>query len=118
MLIAALAIVGQLAGLSPLPPPPTGTWSCALSGEFAGTLTVEGLTYVFADTMGGTAEAGALATTRARLGAKSRASLVRIWSGPLSDTFGIALGFHNRAASPETLVFNIGPGKGLQCLRA
>lgn len=118
MLAFALAIVGHLAGLPALPPVPSGTWACDLAGEFAGTLTVEGLTYVFTDDSAGTTEAGSLAMARARLGATTRAGIVRVWSGPLSDTFGVTLGFHNRAADPETLVFNIGPGKGLQCLRA
>lgn len=118
MLMFALAVAGHLAGLPPVPAPPTGTWACELSGEFAGTLTVDGIHYTFRDDAAGTADAGALATARTRLGARSRANLVRIWSGPLTDTFGITLGFHNRGATPETLVFNIGPGKGLSCLPA
>jgi hypothetical protein len=114
--VAVIAVVGQLSGLAPLPPLPSGTWACTLRGEVAGTLSVEGTRYQF--TTSGTEAHGTLAVKRARLGYQSRASLVRVWSGPLKETFGISLGFHNRAAEPETLVFNIGPGEGLQCLKA
>jgi hypothetical protein len=117
VLAFALAVVGQLVGLPPLPPVPHGTWTCERSDAFVGTLIVDGLRYVFVDDAG-TSEVGSLAVTRARLGSGSRASLVRVWSGPLSESFGISLGFHNRAADPETLVFSIGPGEGLECLRS
>ena len=116
--IAALVVVGHLAGLAPLPPLPMGTWACALSGEFVGTLSVEGPRYLFTSAATDEAEAGALAMANARLGRGSRAGLVRVWSGPLKDTFGVSLGLYNRGAEPETLVFNIGPGKGLNCLPA
>jgi hypothetical protein len=114
--VAMIAVVGHLVGLAPLPPLPIGTWACSRSGEFTGTLSVKGTQYVFTNA-GAVEAAGAMAVARARLGAKSQASLVRVWSGPLKDAFGISLGFHNRAAEPETLVFSIGPGEGLQCLR-
>ena len=41
MLAFAIAVVGHLAGLPPLPPPPRGIWACELAGAFAGTLVVE-----------------------------------------------------------------------------
>jgi hypothetical protein len=116
--LAALAVVGHLVGLTPLPPLPRGTWSCAMSGEFMGTLSVEGPRYVFTSAETDEAGAGAFATANSRLGRNSRSGLIRVWSGPLKDTFGVSLGLHNRGGDPETLVFNMGPGKGLQCLRA
>ena len=116
--IAALAVVGHLVGLAPLPPLPRGTWTCVLSGEVMGTLSVEGPRYVFTSAATDEAAAGTLATANARLGRNSRSGLIRVWSGPLQDDFGVSLGLHNRGGNPETLVFNIGPGKGLKCLRA
>lgn len=118
MLVLALAIVGHLVGLPPPPPVPSGTWSCALEGRSVGTLTVEGMRYVFAGEAAGATGSGSLAMSRVRLGATARAGLVRIWNGPLTEAFGITLGFHNRAATPETLVFNMGPERGLACVRS
>lgn len=114
----ALVIAGQIVAHTPMPLMPAGQWSCTMSGDFVGTLAVEGPRYVFTAMDGVENPPGSMATEKARLGARTRASLVRVWDGPLKDTFGVSLGFYNRAADPQTLVFNIAPGKGLQCLRS
>jgi hypothetical protein len=116
--IAALAVVGHLASFAAPPPLPRGMWTCTLSGELAGTLSVDGPRYVFWNAATDQAAAGSLATANSRLGRNSRSGLIRVWSGPLKETFGVSLGLHNRGGDPETLVFNLGPAQGLECLRS
>ena len=115
LMSAALSIVGPLLVSAPLSPRPIGSWGCAIAGSPAGNLVVDRTSYSFTAAGEDGASPGKLASFRARLGARTDASMIKVTTGPLVDDLGIRLGFYNAAANPAVLVFNMGPGKGLLC---
>lgn len=96
--------------------PPSGTWTCDFAGEAVGTLTVTGWQYALGTTAAGEPQSGTLEPLGGRAG-KNRATYVQVESGPLKDNFGIRLGIHDDSAKPENLIFNLGPGSGIRCVR-
>jgi hypothetical protein len=125
-IIASLAVLVMLAG-QPAPsqtetqlrhaaPSPAGTWTCVLSGEVVGKLTVDDWRYeLVMDT--GEPQGGTLAPVGGQAW-KNKAGYVRVASGPLKDDLGLGLGIHDNQAKPETLSFNSGPGSGIGCVRS
>ena len=123
-----LLVVAQLLGQSAVPqpavpqivkgaaPPPVGTWSCALPGETMGVLAVDGWRYTLT-TEGEQPRGGTLAPVGGQ-GLKNMSAYVRVESGPLKDDFGIGLGLHYEQAEPDNLIFSMGPGAGVRCVRS
>jgi hypothetical protein len=96
--------------------PFAGTWSCSLTGETRGVLTVTGWRYTLTSN-GERPRMGTLAQVGGR-NPKQNPALVRVESGPLKDDLGIRVGFHDERTEPENLIFNLGPGAGVNCVRA
>ena len=102
----------ERAPVLPTAQPLSGPWSCSLAGEPVGPLVIDGLTYVLGPAASG--ETGTIAIIGKHT--KTSEEFLKVQSGPLLDQFGVRLGFHNRAVVPHTLVLNVGPGSGIQCI--
>lgn len=114
--VTATAPAWLSASVQPSPQPLDGTWSCSLAGEPVGTLSVNGTNYVLGPNDAGDPGAGVLELVV--YATKYREEVIKVQNGTLKEKFGVNLGFHYDVPDqPQALVFNIGPGSGIRCIR-
>lgn len=124
--LPALAVAGLAAAGLALPstaslsrldrePSPTGAWSCSFTDKTAGTLVVNGWSYMLS-VDGAQPRWGILSPVGGRT-PKNNSALVHVESGPLKEDFSIRVALYDDKAEAENLIFNTGPGAGFQCLR-